>query len=182
MFNTTSTLIWKVCAIISIGFAARNIEAFQLKFEDVLKVADENGKIYFKIEHCRTKQKGAKEKNDHIITGDIEVRCIDTYINSFPVSTRVGCFWRRIYVENGAFIGSEKSNIGKNSFAKISIEIAVALELPYPNSYTSHSFRRSAATWAADEGATTMQLKSLTGNLILPVLIFILFKILQMIY
>lgn len=50
---------------------------------------------------------------------------------------------------------------GKNSIAKIPKEMAKFLELPEPDTYTGHSYRRSATTIAADNGATIDDLKRL---------------------
>lgn len=55
--------------------------------------------------------------------------------------------------------GKYVQNSGPNPISKAGVEIAKWLKLPNPNSYTSHTFRRSAATFAADNGASLVDLK-----------------------
>lgn len=49
--------------------------------------------------------------------------------------------------------------IGKNKFGKMPEQIARYLQLPNPNEYTGHSFRRTSATLLADAGANITTLK-----------------------
>jgi hypothetical protein len=49
--------------------------------------------------------------------------------------------------------------IGINKFGAMPKEIAKFLDLPEPESYTGHSFRRTSATLLADSGADVMTLK-----------------------
>jgi hypothetical protein len=49
--------------------------------------------------------------------------------------------------------------IGVNTIAEYPKKIATYLQLPYCNEFTSHAFRRSAATIYADSGASISQLK-----------------------
>lgn len=51
--------------------------------------------------------------------------------------------------------------MGKHSIAKIPKEMASFLKLPNPELYTGHSYRRSATTIAADNGASIEELKRL---------------------
>ena len=53
--------------------------------------------------------------------------------------------------------------LGKNSVSGIAFEIAKMLELPNPDLYTFHSFRRTSATNAADNGATPQQMVDFYG-------------------
>ena len=53
--------------------------------------------------------------------------------------------------------------MGKNYLGKIPLEMAQRLELEDPSQYTFHSYRRSAATVAADAGASSEQLKQHFG-------------------
>ena len=59
-------------------------------------------------------------------------------------------------LKSGAYT---KQPIGKNVLANIGKEIAELLHLPNPGSFTGHCFRRTAARAAADNGATTSDLK-----------------------
>ena len=53
--------------------------------------------------------------------------------------------------------------MGKNTLYKVGEHIADFLGLPEPKKYTGHTFRLAAATKAADEGATTMEMRGIFG-------------------
>lgn len=53
--------------------------------------------------------------------------------------------------------------MGEGTLAKFGIDIARFLKLDSPERFTSHTFRRSAATIAADNNATGIQLQSHFG-------------------
>ena len=54
-----------------------------------------------------------------------------------------------------------KQPMGHNYLASIGKDIAKRLNLPNPDSYTGHCFRRTSATLAADAGADVEQIKRL---------------------
>lgn len=58
--------------------------------------------------------------------------------------------------KNNTFLGRP---MGKNTLAKIGVDVAQMLGLDEPNKYTGHTFRRTAARRAADAGANLVQLK-----------------------
>ena len=53
--------------------------------------------------------------------------------------------------------------MGKNMFTKMPHLVAELLSLPEPDKYTFHSFRRTAATSAADASATSDQMVDFFG-------------------
>lgn len=53
--------------------------------------------------------------------------------------------------------------VGKNTFYKIPSVIANFLNLPNPDSYTGHAFRRTSATLLANTGVNTLSLKKHGG-------------------
>jgi len=53
--------------------------------------------------------------------------------------------------------------VGKNTLADITKEMASFLKLENPDSYTSHSFRRSGATLLAESGVSTEALRQYGG-------------------
>ena len=59
--------------------------------------------------------------------------------------------------------GFTRSHMGKNRLAEVPKEIATHLGLEDPGKYTFHSFRRSAATAAADAGTSTDQMVDFFG-------------------
>lgn len=58
---------------------------------------------------------------------------------------------------------SNGNNVGINRLKKHMTEIAGFLGLPRPEQYTSHSGRRTAATFLSNKGASNIQLKALGG-------------------
>ena len=54
--------------------------------------------------------------------------------------------------------------IGKNATANYGKEIAFELQLPQPNAYTAHCWRRTAATHLADAGCSLTEIKAVTGH------------------
>ena len=59
--------------------------------------------------------------------------------------------------------GYDSMVIGKNQFSKMAIDIARTHGKPNPETYTSHTFRRSGATALVEGGATAEELK-IIGN------------------
>ena len=55
------------------------------------------------------------------------------------------------------------SPVGENSLRKFGVDMATFLELPHPQKYTGHCFRRSAATQLAATGASEQQMKDKFG-------------------
>ena len=53
--------------------------------------------------------------------------------------------------------------MGVNYLSKIGKEVAEILELPNPLSFTGHCFRRSSATFAANQGATAIEMQKHFG-------------------
>ena len=53
--------------------------------------------------------------------------------------------------------------LGRNTIAAVPHQVAETLGLANPKNYTFHSFRRSSATAAADQGATAQQLQDFYG-------------------
>ena len=49
--------------------------------------------------------------------------------------------------------------LGKHFFYQLPRKIARFLEVPNADSFTGHSMRRTAATWLANEGFTTMEMQ-----------------------
>ena len=55
--------------------------------------------------------------------------------------------------------------VGKNTLSKVGVVLATAINLPLPDKYTGHTWRRTAATLAAESGSTLSEIKLLTGHL-----------------
>ena len=59
--------------------------------------------------------------------------------------------------------GYANSPIGRNMLGRVGVAIAEELGLKNPKKYTGHCFRRTAATVAANHGATSLDLKRHMG-------------------
>ena len=68
-----------------------------------------------------------------------------------------------INADNNVIVGT-KSVVGKNTASSFGKEIAQLLDLKDPHTYTGHTWRRTAITWAANAGLSLVQLKSLSGH------------------
>lgn len=68
---------------------------------------------------------------------------------------------RDFYLVRVVNIKASSQNIGMNRLKCHTKEIAAFLQLPEPEKYTSHSGRRTAATFLANKGATNVQIKNI---------------------
>ena len=117
------------------------------------------------LRDIKSKSKGLKEDSTAIISGNVEVNIIKKYISLFTStqkSAKGGRFFRYLLNSNSTLKGSEKI-VGRNSQAKFGIQMATYLNLPNPSFYTSHCFRTTSITIAADEGLTTQQMMALSA-------------------
>ena len=116
--------------------------------------------MHITVNHARAKQRSDKKTTSFIIprkpvNGINFASYVDEYLNAIKsqqskVAGRV--FWR------GTKDSFMNQAMGKNMLGKIPHEMAAYLNLDKPEGYTFHSYRRSSATKAADEGATPQQL------------------------
>jgi hypothetical protein len=153
-----------VFSVIAIGFAGRGCECYDMDFDQVTRCQSKDGNAIYNISFQRTKTLGACSDIQSLpINGNIEVNLIDEYINCFPVDLRQGRFFRKLHFVSGK-IQSTQQVIGEKTAALYGKKVAALLGLTTPDSYTGHTWRRTATTWAADEGLTLPQLKVLTGH------------------
>jgi hypothetical protein len=86
---------------------------------------------------------------------------VSQYINAFPASSRSGRFWFRLSGKTP--VVATKKVIGINSIGSVTVEIAKFLGLDHPETYTSHTHRRTPATLLANSGASTLTLQRMGG-------------------
>lgn len=94
-----------------------------------------------------------KEWKEYIIFDEF-AKIVREYMSHRPkhaTSDRLFLQWRKGKCVN--------QNMGKHSIAKIPKEVATFLGLPDPSSYTGHSYRRTGATIAVEEGSTMDEVK-----------------------
>ena len=75
-------------------------------------------------------------------------------MNRCPEDRRNGKLWKRTPIN-----GVMNQPVGRNTLSKFPLKIATFLGLADPERFSSHSFRRTAATLLADNGCTLLDLK-----------------------
>jgi hypothetical protein len=74
--------------------------------------------------------------------------------------------WRKLAISRSGDLTAtwKAQNVGRDTLKHYGRDIAEALGLADPKSYTAHCWRRSAATLAANAGLSLAQIKALTGH------------------
>ena len=124
-------------------------------------ISDEEG---ITVKHSRCKQRSDKKGTAFFVPrlkdGVNFASYVDQYLNGVKaqiskVSGRA--FWRG---NDDCYMNQP---VGRNMIGAIPFQMAEVLSKEDPKSYTFHSFRRTAATAAADSGATPQQLQDFFG-------------------
>ena len=143
----------------------RLIEAMELEIEKI--EATPRG---YKVTHSRAKQRSDKRHTSFLVPkvglGEGEsdfdwAGCLGQYLDT--VKNKLGKYTGRVF-----YTGRKNGNIinqvlGRNMMAEIPHQIAEFLGKDQPQLFTFHSFRRSSATAAADQGATAQQMVDFYG-------------------
>jgi integrase len=141
----------KVALIVGLAGACRRDELTNLRMENV---RDEGQCIHIVIPNTKTKI----SREFFVTSGNIEgtnmVEIVRRYIAIRPCNVDHSRFF--IAYRNGKCI---KQPVGVNMFGKIPRIIASFLNLPNPEQYTGHCFRRSSASLLADSGADLLTVK-----------------------
>ena len=178
-------LVIKAYTICATAYASRSSETHDMAFEyrnentgtDLgIKLLPDGS---FSIKYERNKVRGLRTLTDQhcLIQGDLEIKCLQKYLNTFPDSTTMQ--WKKkkekIGADNHFFrkLGRDSTtkelvasltNIGKNKAARFGIDIANFLGLKDPLCYTGQCWRGTACTYLADAGFTKVQIKQITGH------------------
>lgn len=148
-FLTLSSNVVVNCAfVVGLFGLSRISEMCSLIFENVTKLDDS---FQFFVPQSKTDQ--AKKGFTFCVVHPYAIH-ISKYWDLFSVENRTGRFFRILV--NGK---PSAKVIGKNSLSKIPYDVAVALSLPNPESYTGHCLRRTAATLLAESGVSKITLK-----------------------
>ena len=81
------------------------------------------------------------------------------YLNINSLNVYTG----RVWYTGTKYTTIRKQLMGENTFSRLPHELAARMNLPDPDAYMFHSFRRTSATTAADGGSTTEQLQHFFG-------------------
>lgn len=102
--------------------------------------------ILVKVYH--TKQVGPKKASEFVISAGKPKELIEKYMDCFTSLSQTGRCVRKLSKEMKGGL----QVIDKNTMGTYPSKIAEFLELPEPEKYTGHSFRRSAATLLSNHG------------------------------
>ena len=118
------------------------------------------------VTHKRAKQRSDKRDSKFIIpgrktrTGFNFAKVVDNYLNN--IKAELGVYTGRVFW-TGRGNNYVKTPMGRNMIAAIPHQIAQFLNKNNAQAFTFHSFRRSSASAAADQGATSAQLVDFYG-------------------
>ena len=149
-------LVGKAVAISSYFGGLHRIEAESLLLEDFVVTKDG-----IEVTHSRSKQRSDCKSTKFLIPRTSSYAdIVESYLERVreDLGKRTGRVW---YTgRQDIFVNSP---MGKNFIAKIPHDIASKLNLDDVDSYTFHSFRRTSASNAADQGASALQMQQHFG-------------------
>ena len=147
-------------AIASVYFSGglRSAGVVELEFSNMV---DRGDTYVFKLK--RKKQTGGPEESMFVVPTSL-YRYLNNYINGLRIAIDEVGLKGRLFKGTPKFNHTTKAkyvnqNMGKVKIANVGVDVATLLKLDNPKRYTGHCFRRSAATFAADGGATTTEMK-----------------------
>lgn len=135
----------QVVLILGVMGACRRQELHDLKFDDV---KDLGSSLLVTIPNSKTNVSRA-----FTVTGKYYGIC-KKYMNLRPEACKSQYFFVNYYCGKCTV-----QNVGINKFGNMGKQIATYLNLPDPQSYTGHCFRRSSATMLVDAGGDITSLK-----------------------
>ena len=148
----------KLVSIIAFYGWARSDDLNQLNFENV-RFSDRGIHVRFERGKTDSDDKGGLEfviVFENSPAGPAEL--FQRYYNQLPERYRSGKLFKR-WKNNVTPPGYRMQHHGMNHLKMVGSRIAEILEIPNPQAYTGHCFRRSGATHMANAGASTKQLK-----------------------
>ena len=104
-------LTWKVFACVAIAAAARISEITYLSFEDIQKTEHKGVPVYA-ITINRKKQRSINRESIHFISGSLEIKAIDEYMNCFKSNERTGRFFRKLTINKDSELEATNQIIG----------------------------------------------------------------------
>ena len=165
---------WEVRkAIVILAFfgGLRLVEAMSLQIEKISPCPEG-----FNVVHDRAKGRTDKPsskfkipKKKSPVEGEVQkpedtfdwAACFGNYLAK--VKGDLGKFQGRVFYTGRKNGGLVSLPMGRNKISEVAREVARFLGKPNPEDYSFHSFRRSAATAAADAGATAQQMVDFFG-------------------
>lgn len=149
-----ANMVYKLAMIIGISGLLRKKEIYELQYENVHLSENE-----IRIAVLRKKNKGPKEGSYILLTDPLYITVIREYTSRFP-SDYKGPLFHKLKNDLTPILAVR---IGENTLGEFAKKIALDLNKQDHEKYTSHSFRRSGATFLADAGASLLTLKQAGG-------------------
>lgn len=140
----------QVALIFGVTGACRGIELLKITVNDLQKHSD--SLILVNLTDTKTKI------DRSFVIRDEYVKIVEKYQSLRPCNMTNNRFF--INYQNGK---CTRQVIGKNKISDMPKKIACFLNLPNPEQYTGHCFRRTSATILADSGADLTSIKRLGG-------------------
>ncbi len=136
----------------------RNQECMDLKMEQIIRNADG-----YTITHKRAKQRSDKKFTKFVVPQEGGGYADRLSIYLTKINKQLDEYKGRVWYTGTKNTLLKKQHMGKNKVSDVPHEIAKFLGVPECDKYTFHSFRRTAATRAADGGSSTEQLVDFFG-------------------
>ena len=152
---TAYWVVRKAVVAVAICGGLRCAEVRDIEFSDVIQKENE-----YEILVVRKKQRGEVKKSKFIVPQPFYLH-LATYLSA--VRGALGDDVSGPLIKGAPKLTFVNQAMGKNYLSNIGKDVALVLNLEEPERYTGHCFRRTAATMAADGGATTQQLQKAFG-------------------
>jgi integrase len=160
MVSKMENAYWEVRQAITImAFfgGLRMAECMTLKLERIKR-----GPEGYTVSHSRVKQRSDKRDSKFLVPEDGGFAAqLDIYLSKVEKQLKV--YKGKVWWTGTKHDTLKSMPMGKNMFTQMPHLVAELLSLPEPDKYTFHSFRRTAATSAADASATSDQMVDFFG-------------------
>lgn len=168
MPNTPDILVIKAYAVVAIAFAARGTEALMLTWDRVVRMTiDSTGKPNYKLYYERLKPADKPDTEAYAtVSGDLEVGILEQYSACFTdemKSQAEGRFLRKLSMTRN-HLHATRTKVGKNLAFDFGKKVAELLQLPNPEKYTGHCWRRTSITLMTNSGMSLPQIKAVSGH------------------
>ncbi len=127
---TPDSIVMIAYAIIGLAMAARGTEITYLNYDDVKKLLDDDGNLFYKIYFDRAKEDGPKssERSFCFVTGKHEVHLLDIYLSAFiSKEMKTGRLFRPLCKKDGKIVVKSTQPIGKNTLAQFGKKLAMLI-------------------------------------------------------
>lgn len=156
MQNNAEILVMKAYAVVAIAFAARGAEAQLLTWDQVSRMTnDDTNEINYRLLYERVKPHAQPDTEAYaLISGTLEVQILEEYCACFTEQLKHeadGRFFRKLSMAKN-YLHATKTKVGKNLIGDFGKRIAGILDLPNPEKYTGHCWRRTSITLMTNSG------------------------------